>query len=351
MGKKFIVTGAAGWLGKSFLQSLLGQNSELKEIAAPLEVDKVHCLCLNAAEKNELEKLSCKVKAFVGDLTKKETLKELFEDCEQATIFHIGGIVHPTAGVKQLFAVNHLGTKNILALASAKGLKRIVHISSNSPIGLNQNRQQLFDEQAPYRPYLSYGRSKMLAEMAVKESFQSGDLETVIIRPPWFYGPGQPPRQTIFFTMIKDGKAPLVGDGNNLRSMAYLDNISQGMLLAAENEKANGQIYWIADQRPYTMNEIIGTIEGLLEDEFSFAVAHRVLKLPNIASEIALLVDWCLQKLGLYQQKIHVLSEMNKTIACSIEKAEKDLDYQPKVALKEGMRRSLKWCIDQGHKI
>ena len=64
---------------------------------------------------------------------------------------------------------------------------------------------------------------------------RSGRLETVIVRPPWFYGPYQPPRQSLFFRMIRDGKAPIVGDGNNLRSMAYIDNLSQGLILAAAN--------------------------------------------------------------------------------------------------------------------
>ena len=52
--------------------------------------------------------------------------------------------------------------------------------------------------------------------------------------------------------------------------------------------------------------------------------------------------------MGFYHQKIHVLSEMNKTIACSIEKAQRELGYNPPVALEEGMRRSLAWCLAQG---
>ena len=71
----------------------------------------------------------------------------------------------------------------------------------------------------------------------------------------------------------------------------------------------------------------------------------------TVASEVATLADATLQWLGLYNQKIHVLSEMNKTIACSITKAEKELGYQPKIALEEGMRRSLAWCIEQGIRI
>ena len=75
------------------------------------------------------------------------------------------------------------------------------------------------------------------------------------------------------------------------------------------------------------MNEIVDTVEKLLETEFQLTVAHKRMRLPNAASEVAGLADDVLQSLGLYQQKIHVLSEMNKTIACSIAKAEAELGY------------------------
>ena len=75
------------------------------------------------------------------------------------------------------------------------------------------------------------------------------------------------------------------------------------------------------------------------------------MRLPSIAAEIAYYVDAAIQATGLYHQKIHVLSEMNKNIACSIERARTELGYEPKIALREGMRRSIQWCLDQGQTI
>ena len=63
---------------------------------------------------------------------------------------------------------------------------------------------------------------------------------------------------------------------------------------------------------------------------------------------MARLGDAALQRLGLYNQKIHVLSEMNQTIACSIEKAASELGYTPTVSLCEGMRASIEWCLANG---
>jgi len=214
-------------------------------------------------------------------------------------------------------------------------------MSSNSPLGCNPHPDHLFDEDSPYNPYMSYGRSKMLMEQYVKNEQEAGGLEVVIIRAPWFYGELQPPRQKLFFKMIRDGNGPIVGGGNNLRSMAYIDNLSQGLILAALTPEAAGQVYWIADERPYSMNEIIDTIERLLETEFRQQCKHKRLRLPGLASDVAWYIDWLIQAFGGYHQKIHVLSEMSRTISCTIEKAQRELGYKPTIELEEGMRRSL----------
>ncbi|MFL7809276.1 MAG: hypothetical protein AB8I80_11635, partial [Anaerolineae bacterium] len=83
-------------------------------------------------------------------------------------------------------------------------------------------------------------------------------------------------------------------------------------------------------------------------NEFGLPVAHRRLRLPSLASEMARLLDQWIQRLGFYHQKLHVLSEMNKTIACSIDKARQELGYRPSIELEEGMRRSLAWCMANG---
>ena len=170
-------------------------------------------------------------------------------------------------------------------------MRRIAVVSSNSPCGTNPHPDHVFDESSPYRPYLHYGRSKMLMEQEVMRTQQERNIETVIIRAPWFYGPHQPARQSLFFRMIRDGNVPVVGDGENLRSMTYVDNLCQGLILSAAAETADGETYWIADERPYAMNEIIDTIERLLETEFGQKCAHSRRHLPNLVSELALLGD------------------------------------------------------------
>src|SRR5262245_28633669 len=297
-----------------------------------------------------LSEISPRIELVPGDVCDPASLGDFFPGAEGAPVFHLCGIIRPRR-IPELYAINVEGARNVLAGAIGARARRFIGISSNSPAGCNPGPEHLFDEASPYNPYMHYGRSKKLGEDLLNEAFASGRIDTVILRPCWFYGPDQPPRQTRFFTMSKDGKAPTVGGGESRRSMSYVDSTCQALLLAERSDAARGRTYWIADRRPYTMNEIVDTVERLLEHEFGIPVAHKRLRLPGIASEVALLADQVLQGLGLYKQEIHVLSEMNKTIACSIARAERELGYDPKVGLEDGMRRSIRWCLDHGQQI
>ncbi len=343
--KLVLVTGAAGWLGSRLVETLVRGLPEHDELKTPAAELRIRVLLLPGQDSAPLKKLSDRVEVVTGDIRNRTDCAKFCADAKDAILFHTAGIIHPKR-VREFYEINRDGTINLLDAAIQSGVKRAVIVSSNSPCGCNPHPGHLFDELSPFNPYMNYGRSKMEMELAVRE--RDDKIETVLIRAPWFYGPNQPPRQTLFFQMIRDGKAPIVGSGDNLRSMAYVDNLCQGLILAAMRERAAGRVYWIADKRPYSMNEIVDTIERLLEKEFGHNCKHQRMRLPGFASEIAWLADKTLQGLGIYHQKIHVLSEMNKSIACAVTRAERELGYQPTIALEEGMRRSLRWCAENG---
>ncbi len=344
-----LVTGATGWLGSRLVESLANGLPDYEALRTPPKKLRIRCLVLPGEQAAPIQCVSDGIEIVHGDLRQAPDCARFCEAARGAVLFHTAGMIHPRR-VREFYEINRVGTANLLDAAIGAGVRRAVVVSSNSPCGCNPHPDHLFDELSPYHPYQHYGRSKMLMELAVQERQRRGQIEAVLVRAPWFYGPNQPPRQTLFFRMIREGKAPIVGSGQNLRSMAYVDNLCQGLLLAALTEAANGQIHWIADRRPYPMNEVVDTVERLLEQEFGQKCAHKRLRLPGIASEFAFVADALLQGLGFYNQKIHVLSEMNKTIACSIAKAERELGYRPAVELEEGMRRSLRWCVEHGFK-
>jgi len=345
-----LVTGAPGWLGTQLVKAIVHGLPEVDALREPSD-RVVRCLVQRGMDGSPLRAIGPRVEIVEGDVTDAASLEPFFAGAEGATLFHAAAIIHPTQGAGQFTRVNAQGTRNVVDAAVRAKVRRMVHVSSNSPIGTNARAEDVFDENAPYAPYMGYGKSKMQAELAVKEAQARGDIEAAIIRPPWFYGPGQPPRQSLFFEMIRDGKAPIVGGGENKRSMAYVDNICQGLLRAASTPSASGQTYWIADERPYSINEIVSTVEEVLEEELGVARPARRLQLPSLVGDVATAVDGALQAVGFYQQKIHVLGEMNKTIACSIGRARAELGYEPRIALREGMRRSIRWCIEYGYQI
>jgi nucleoside-diphosphate-sugar epimerase len=343
-----LVTGAPGWLGTRLVRVLLEGLPDVPSLSEPDQARRIRCLVAPGLNSSALRELSGLVETTEGDLRDPDAVSDFLGDAAGATLFHCAGLVHPRGRTRELFSVNVDGTRNLLQAAENARVRRAVVVSSNSPFGLNANRDDYFDEQSPYNPYMSYGRSKMLMEKVVHTYQERGKMETVILRPTWFYGPDQPPRQTRFFQMIRRGRAPIVGSGENRRSLAYVDSVCQALLLCERTPTANGQAYWIADRRPYTMNEIVDTVERLMEQEFGLTVAHKRMRVPSVTGDVARLCDKLIQSLGFYHQEIHVLSEMNGTIACSIAKAERELGYEPTIELEEGMRRSLAWCLREG---
>lgn len=342
----YVVTGALGWCGKRLVR-LLADGFDCPALAGMPRPARIRCAILPGQDGEELRAIGSAVEPVECDVRSPADCRRLVAGMPGATLIHTAGVIHPKR-VREFSEINRDGTRRIVEAAADAGLSRAVVVSSNSPLGCNPHSDHVFDEKSPYNPYMGYGRSKMEMELALAAIQAAGRIEVVVVRPPWFYGPDQPPRQTLFFTMIRDGKAPIVGDGTNRRSMVYVDNLAQGLVLAAAVRQAAGRTYWIADARPYPMNEIIDTIERIMERDFTIPVTHKRLRLPNLASTVARAVDRVLQAGGLYHQKIHVLSEMNQTIACDIGRARRELGYEPTISLEEGMRRSIRDAMDRG---
>jgi nucleoside-diphosphate-sugar epimerase len=191
------------------------------------------------------------VEIVIGDIGRPDTARRLLHgvgtDCD---VIHTAGIIHPRL-TREFFEINANGTRHVVEAAAEQGIRRLVHVSSNSPFGTNPHSKDTFRANEPYNPYYGYGLSKMQAELAVFEAVERG-LDATIVRPPWFYGPFQPPRQTVFFRMIRAGRFPVVGDGEQRRSMVYIDNLVDGVIAAELTPAARGKAYWIADRRPYS---------------------------------------------------------------------------------------------------
>jgi nucleoside-diphosphate-sugar epimerase len=342
-----IVTGAPGWLGTRLVEVL---RDGLPELPVTERDRRIRCLVLPGTSPTALAELPSGVELVEGDVRDPGSLPELFRDAEGATVFHLCGVVSPRR-TRDFYEVHVDGTLNVLAAAASAGARKLIAISSNMVAGPNPHPERLFDEQSPRRPTLPYGKSKVLMEDAVNAAFAAGRLSTVVLRPCRFYGPGQHSARTRLYRMIRQGNMPVLGKGDALWSMSYVDNTCQALLLAEKSEAAAGRTYWVADRRPYTVREIADTVETLLEREFGFPVSHRRRRLPRFVGRLAAEADVVLQRFGVIEPRIHALGHLQESGACSIEAARRDLGYDPKIELEEGTRRSIRWCIEKGQPI
>jgi nucleoside-diphosphate-sugar epimerase len=331
-----VVTGASGWLGQNLVRALAADRA------------RVRCLVHHDDDVSLLSVIGPAVEPIVGDVRDPAALDRLFEGIGPATVFHAAGVIHPVARVRELYDVNVGGTQLVLDRARRATAVRFVHVSSNSPFGTNASPNDRFTEDSPFAPYLGYGQSKLEAEQLVQRSYEHGDLETVIVRPPWFYGPHQPARQTQFLAAIRRGRFPLVGDGTQQRSMVFTGNLVHGMLRAEVAPAAPGRAYWIADAEPYELRTILDTVKQALVAEGLSATDRRPVTMPRIAARLAESVDRFVQARGRYMQPVHVLGELNHTIACDISRARTELDYDPPTTLFDGMRQAVRWSLANG---
>jgi nucleoside-diphosphate-sugar epimerase len=328
-----VVTGAGGWLGQNLVRALAADRVLVRGL--------VH----DADDAAPLEVVGPNVEVQVGDVRDPAALDRLFDGTGAATVFHTAGVIHP-ATVREFFDVNVGGTQLCLDRSRRAGAARFVHVSSNSPFGANARPTDRFDQSSTPNPYQGYGRSKLEAEQIVLRA-DSADLPTTVVRPPWFYGPFQPDRQTQWFRAVRRGRFPLVGDGRQQRSMVYTGNLVEGLRRAEVAGPAPGRAWWIADAEPYELQAILATVRRALAAE-GLEVADRQPRLPRLAGVVAEALDGAIQATGRYQQAVHVLGELKDTIACDIGASRDQLGYEPAVSLFEGMRASIRWCLDRG---
>ena len=341
-----VVTGAAGWFGRAYLSALGGARPGTGPAA---RAGGVRALVHHPAEVPMVLEAFPDAEVHVGSVTDAGTLDRLFHGAAGASVVHAAGVIHPRTPT-DFAAVNVDGTRAVLAHAASAGARRLVHLSSNSPFGFNPSPTDVFRHDEPYRPWLGYGHSKAQGERAVLDAHLENGLETVVVRPPWFYGPFQPERQTTFFRMVRSGRFPALGDLTQRRSMVYVDNLVQGVALAEHVVDAGGQAFWVADERPYPLAEILDTVKAALAGA-GLSVARRQLVLPSVVGRVAQRVDTALQARGRYSQEFHVLGEMGETIAVDISRTREVLGYDPQVDLATGMASAVQWCLDQGYEV
>jgi nucleoside-diphosphate-sugar epimerase len=325
-----LVTGSTGFVGQYLVKQLLADEKR-----------QVKCLARKNSNIGSLKKLGAEI--VFGDITKPESLTNATADVD--VVYHTAGYIE--TGFRQhydkLYKTNVEGTRNLLE-ASAKGnLKKFVYFSSMGAIG-TRNVEGLVKEDVACEPDTQYGKSKCEAEKVVSNYFNESGLPVVIIRPSTVYGPGEKHNFLTLTRAVKNRKFMFIGDGSNLTSLCYVDNLVDAVVLA-EKKGANGGVYHVADGRPYSWKEIVLTIEREL------GIKVRIMHIPLGIARMGGSFFEGISRLSstseppLYSGRVKTLSD---NFAFNITKAKEELGYVPRVSFEEGLRLTIQWYGSEG---
>ena len=198
--------------------------------------------CTNAADAALLEVIDPRIEVVVGDVRDPAVIDELFDGVERRVgVPRRRGDPSRAAGARAVRRERRAARSSCSTAPGASARRgsctsRRTRRSARTRTSDGSLRRGLAVHARTWR----YGRSKLEAEQLVQRSYDRGDLATVDLRPPWFYGPFQPERQTQFLAAVRKGRFPLVGPGTQRRSMVYTGNLVQGVLLAEVADAAPG---------------------------------------------------------------------------------------------------------------
>ncbi|HXX70182.1 MAG TPA: NAD-dependent epimerase/dehydratase family protein [Polyangiaceae bacterium] len=329
---QLLITGAPGWLADRLLASF---------VAVPLPgLARVRCLVragLAVDAGDFARQTGAEVDVVRGDLRDRRSLEAAVRGVD--TVLHAAGILH-VRRTQDFYDVNTEGTLRLAEAAAEGGVGRFVFVSSNAAGGRSDSAARLLTEEDAPRPLSHYGRSKWLAEAALLGL--PGAMQRVILRPCMFYGPPVPPRHVEVFRRVLHGRMPLVGGGKYARSVTHIDHLVQATRLALLHPAAAGRTYYVADPRVYTTREVVEAMGRAL------GVRPRWLPLPGLTATVAHELDTQIARLGAYWQTLHLVGEANWHVGVAIDRARRELGYDPRFDIDHGMREAVEWCRRRG---
>ena len=313
---RVLITGAGGFIGRAVATHLRETGCEV------IGVDRVAAAIPEG------------VTAVVGDTTAPESWAGHLEGVD--VVIHTAAMVSNVAPLAQAWEVNVAGTARTLAAAQRAGVGRFVHLSSIAAYGFEF--PDGVDEAYPTRVNgYSYVDTKVNGEAVVLAAHAAGGIDTVIVRPGDVYGPGSRPWVLLPLEIISAGQAILPRGGQGVFSPAYIDNVVDGIELAAAHPAAAGRIYNLTDGVPVTCGAYFGELASWVGGKVRTMPARPAFALASTVGALQRAVGRDSELCG---ASMHML---NRRGTYSIERAQRELGYNPAVDLAEGLARTQQW--------
>jgi nucleoside-diphosphate-sugar epimerase len=311
------VTGGSGFIGGGLLRRLAADGVQVTALArSDASAEKVRAL---GAE------------PFVADLN--GDLTPGLEGCDVA--YHAAAKVEQWGPWEEFQAATIDGTRNAVEACRDAGVKRFVHVGTEAAL-VDGNALVNADETWPLKPdsRAYYPRSKARAEQLVVAANGDGGMETVVLRPRFVWGPGDTTLLPAIVDLIRSGKFSWVGGGGNLTSTAHVDNVVEGMVLAAAKGRG-GEAYFVTDGDPLPFKEMITAM--VATDGVTPGKRNVPAGVAKAAAAVAEGVWRTLRLKG--EPPITRLAVWNSALECTVSdaKARAELGYEPVISRKDGL--------------
>lgn len=321
---KVLITGAGGFLGSYIAKELIKTGGyELYSFSR-----SAHPL---------LHKLG--VRERHGDLANYDDVKKALNGMD--AVIHSASMVAMWGKYADFYQTNVIGTENILKAMQELGIKKLVYTSTPS-VAFERNSLCGVDESTPYpEHYLGhYAKTKSIAERMVLAA-NGGELSSVALRPHLIFGPGDLNLVPRVIEAQKKGRLKIVGDGENLVDVTYVENAALAHVMALEkldkNHPIAGKAYFLG-QGPIKLWDFTNTIlkkAGLppVTKKISLQRAYR----------IGFLIECIFRVFRIYKREPpmtrFVALQLGKSHYFSHHNLERDLGYRPLISIDEGIEK------------
>jgi 2-alkyl-3-oxoalkanoate reductase len=319
-----LVTGAAGFVGYHLVSALRKRGDNVRAFVLPSE------------DSSRLEQIGALI--YRGDVCHPETLREAIVNVD--TVFHLAAIHGLWRPKQEYYAVNVGGTENVCKAALASGVRRFIYVSSWTVYGMGLGKP--VDESFPLKPIEDvYTITKAEAEKLVQGFIERDHLPAVTVRPGTMFGPGDFVNFGRMVERLRNGRAIIIGSGNNAVPFVYVSDVVDGMILAANEEQALSQAYNLCTDQPMTQIQLWSAIAQDTGNRMTrLRVPYFLLyALASVAERVYKTDDSKHQPL-VTRLGIKLFGDDNRHV---IDKAHRELGYVPKVPIREGVRITANW--------
>lgn len=327
---KALVTGGTGFVGGHLISQLCEQGDTVRALIRPTSDRKV------------VESLAAE--PVVGDLDDIDSLRRACDGCD--IVYHAAARVETVGTIEEFHRTTVGGTERLLAAAADARVKRFVYVSS---CGIYHPKLfasgQIINEFTPTPEppsWFPYGRTKLGAEHVVREQC-SPDMEWVIVRLGYLYGPGNRAMHTHVEPAMRDSTMRIIGDGRNEMAFVYVTDAVRAVIRAGQCREAAGEILIVGGNERVTQQQYFDA----MADGFGIPRCKK-----HIPYKLAFFFGWLGELLirsgtrrAVLRRSAIALTGLPQRLCC--DHTQKLLGWQPQVKFDDGMRAAFDWYHDE----